>query len=76
MTRRAEVYVRPNAADGEVVPVAGRGGGGFAKQVNALGGMTEPGPCGDLLVEIAILREGETTRKGTSASGKARVIGQ
>lgn len=76
VTRRAEVYVRPNAADGEVVTVAGRGGGGFAKQVNALGGMTEPGPCGDLLVEIAILREGETTRKGTSASGKARVISQ
>ena len=44
--------------------------------MNALGGMTEPGPCGDLLVEIAILREGETTRKGTSASGKARVISQ
>ena len=76
VTRRAEVYVRPNAADGEVVTVAGRGGGGFAKQVNALGGMTEPGPCGDLLVEIAILREGETTRKGTSASGKAHVISQ
>ena len=76
VTRRAEVYVRPNAADGEVVTVAGRGGGGFAKQVNALGGMTEPGPCGDLLVEIAILREGETTRKGTSASVKARVISQ
>ena len=75
VTRRAEVYVRPNAADGEVVTVAGRGGGGFAKQVNALGGMTEPGPCGDLLVEIAILRGGDD-QEGTSASGKAHVISQ
>ena len=49
--------------DGERVVVEGAGDEGYRKQVTALGEMTEPGPGGDLIVTVALLRDGETTRR-------------
>jgi len=61
-TATVRVPLRVDALDGERVVVRGAGDEGYRKQVTALGEMTEPGPNGDLIVTVALLRDGETTR--------------
>ena len=41
----------------------GIGDEGYREQVTALGEMTEPGESGDLVVTVALLRDGETARE-------------
>ena len=62
-TRRVRVPVRDDVMDGERVVVFGAGHGGLAKQLDVLGKMGPEGEAGDLNVTIAVLREGETTRR-------------
>ena len=62
-TSTVRVPLRVDALDGERVVVEGAGDEGYRKQVTALGEMTEPGPGGDLIVTVALLRDGETTRR-------------
>ena len=62
-TSTVRVPLRVDALDGERVVVEGAGDEGYRKQITALGEMTEPGPGGDLIVTVALLRDGETTRR-------------
>ena len=61
--RTVKVPVRVDVMDGERVVLEGMGDEGYRKQVTALGEMTEPGESGDLVVTVALLRDGETARE-------------
>jgi hypothetical protein len=56
--------LRGGVTDGERVTVYGAGDGGFSRPLNALGLMGDPGESGDLVVTVAVLKEGETRRRG------------
>ena len=61
--KKVRVPVRDGARDGEVITVFGEGDGGFSRPKNALGEMSEAGPAGNLFVTVAVLRDGETSRR-------------
>ena len=58
-----QVPVRDGVTDGETVTIYGAGNQGFSKQLNVLGTMGDPGESGDLMVTVAVLKEGETRRR-------------
>ena len=57
--RTVKVPVRVDVMDVELVVLEGMGDEGYRKQVTALGEMTEPGESGDLVVTVALLRDGD-----------------
>ena len=61
--KTVQVPVRDGVTDGERVTVYGAGDGGFSKQLTVLGAMGDPGESGDLVVTVAVLKQGETRRR-------------